>query len=175
MALFPQVFVKNQDGSLRELFRRFEIAVLPERVWCDLCKSRIHCTARCPYPLVKGWNGITSKDLGVRAESLTPLKYAGPAGASPPATFSRSSTAVMRSMASPTYAEAAAAPTAGMVPDESLEALGVAACEAAPDASSVAPSTSKPSLPLIVSTSHLGLPPLDPCLIRVVTVPYPFG
>ncbi|KAH9853409.1 hypothetical protein C2E23DRAFT_884995 [Lenzites betulinus] len=75
-----------RDGArLRDAFRialqRFDIAFLPVKVWCDLCKSRIHCTARCPWPAVEGWLGITPKDLGVRATSSSPPTYSGPAGA----------------------------------------------------------------------------------------------
>ncbi|KAH9855562.1 hypothetical protein C2E23DRAFT_702925, partial [Lenzites betulinus] len=58
-----------RDGTrAREAFRialqRFDIAFLPTRVWCDLCKSFLHCTARCPWPATEGWLGITPKDLG---------------------------------------------------------------------------------------------------------------
>ncbi|KAI0764256.1 hypothetical protein BD413DRAFT_494931 [Trametes elegans] len=56
--------------TLNDVYRialqRFEVALLPMRVWCELCKSRIHCTAKCPWPQAEGWLGITPQDLGVR-------------------------------------------------------------------------------------------------------------
>ncbi|OSC98507.1 hypothetical protein PYCCODRAFT_1417629 [Trametes coccinea BRFM310] len=64
----------------RIALQRFAVAAGTCRVFCELCKSRIHCTARCPWPNVDGWLGITPKDLGVRASTGTPtVYYGGPA------------------------------------------------------------------------------------------------
>ncbi|KAH9858140.1 hypothetical protein C2E23DRAFT_802800 [Lenzites betulinus] len=71
---------KHNRDAFRIALQRFDIAFLPTRVWCDLCKSQIHCTARCPWPAVKGWLGITPKDLGVRMTATTPPTYTGAAG-----------------------------------------------------------------------------------------------
>ncbi|OSD03195.1 hypothetical protein PYCCODRAFT_1444586 [Trametes coccinea BRFM310] len=64
----------------RIALQRFSVAVGTCRVFCELCKSRIHCTARCPWPDVEGWLGITPRDLGVRASNGTPTEYYGPPG-----------------------------------------------------------------------------------------------
>ncbi|OSC96464.1 hypothetical protein PYCCODRAFT_1441060 [Trametes coccinea BRFM310] len=56
----------NSLSVYRIALQRFEVALLPMRVWCELCKSRIHCTAKCPWPRAEGWLGITPQDLGVR-------------------------------------------------------------------------------------------------------------
>ncbi|KAI0359729.1 hypothetical protein OH77DRAFT_1446276 [Trametes cingulata] len=78
-------FFTSNGKQIREAFRialqRFDIALLPTRVWCELCKSRLHCTARCPFPNAEGWLGITPYDLGVKTTSLNPARYAGPPGA----------------------------------------------------------------------------------------------
>ncbi|OSC97984.1 hypothetical protein PYCCODRAFT_1439644 [Trametes coccinea BRFM310] len=67
----------------RIAFQRFEATARDSiKVWCDLCKSRIHCTAQCPWPSTKGWLGITQKDLGVRTTTNAAgnAVYHGPAG-----------------------------------------------------------------------------------------------
>ncbi|KAL1937712.1 hypothetical protein VTO73DRAFT_12865 [Trametes versicolor] len=73
------------NNCAREAYRtsmqRFDVAFLPVRVWCELCKSRIHCTARCPWPSTEGWLGTTAADLGVRtAPGSNPPSLTGPAG-----------------------------------------------------------------------------------------------
>ncbi|KAI0816976.1 hypothetical protein BC628DRAFT_1333960 [Trametes gibbosa] len=67
--------------SLSAHLQTFDVAAPSLTVWCELCKSHLHCTARCPLPTVEGWLGITPRDLGVRAVTLNPPRYEGPPGA----------------------------------------------------------------------------------------------
>ncbi|KAI9056761.1 hypothetical protein FKP32DRAFT_1682114 [Trametes sanguinea] len=71
----------NPLSVYRIALQRFEVALLPLRVWCELCKSRIHCTAKCPWPSTDGWLGITPQDLGVRTITSGDgtVKYVGAA------------------------------------------------------------------------------------------------
>ncbi|KAH9890118.1 hypothetical protein C8Q73DRAFT_622776, partial [Cubamyces lactineus] len=71
----------NPLSVYRIALQRFEVALLPTRVWCELCKSRIHCTAKCPWPKTDGWLGITPQDLGVRTITAGDgtVKYVGAA------------------------------------------------------------------------------------------------
>ncbi|KAL7279518.1 hypothetical protein ACG7TL_007361 [Trametes sanguinea] len=73
----------ERHSVYRIAFQRFEAASGNRlKVWCDLCKSRVHCTSRCPWPDTKGWLGITPKDLGVRTttDGLGKSVYRGLAG-----------------------------------------------------------------------------------------------
>ncbi|CDO76072.1 hypothetical protein BN946_scf184814.g5 [Trametes cinnabarina] len=86
----PPVASDLEDDAWRALFnrhpvyrislQRFTVALGAHRVFCELCKSRIHCTARCPWPNTEGWLGITPRDLGVRASNATPPVYHGRPG-----------------------------------------------------------------------------------------------
>ncbi|KAI0822693.1 hypothetical protein BC628DRAFT_1340668 [Trametes gibbosa] len=67
--------------SLSAHLQTFDVAAPSLTIWCELCKSHLHCTARCPLPMVKGWLSITPRDLGMRAVALNPPRYEGPPGA----------------------------------------------------------------------------------------------
>ncbi|KAH9848807.1 hypothetical protein C2E23DRAFT_738614 [Lenzites betulinus] len=69
--------------SLSAHLQTFDVAAPSLRIWCELCKSHLHCTARCPLPTADGWLGINPRDLGVRAISLNPPRYEGPPGIVP--------------------------------------------------------------------------------------------